>query len=190
MYPEKLKVIAQQVQLQQQQEQVRLLHQEKLEREQQIRTQVSADTSQHPPSCGDAPAAPVPAGFPLGCAGWRSTRGQGGSVKGLAPVGGWGGQSAGVRELQGVCAEGSPLTGGLQLIFGDARTARCRLQGWDGQQASLPGRSSRTAGPGAFIPRGGERKRERGTAASSVVWVLQRCFPAGALPAASWGSSA
>lgn len=42
MYPEKLKVIAQQVQLQQQQEQVRLLHQEKLEREQQIRTQVSA----------------------------------------------------------------------------------------------------------------------------------------------------
>ena len=33
MYPEKLKVIAQQVQLQQQQEQVRLLHQEKLERE-------------------------------------------------------------------------------------------------------------------------------------------------------------
>ncbi|XP_050824337.1 transcription factor AP-4 isoform X1 [Gopherus flavomarginatus] len=40
MYPEKLKVIAQQVQLQQQQEQVRLLHQEKLEREQQIRTQV------------------------------------------------------------------------------------------------------------------------------------------------------
>lgn len=44
MYPEKLKVIAQQVQLQQQQEQVRLLHQEKLEREQQIRTQVSALT--------------------------------------------------------------------------------------------------------------------------------------------------
>lgn len=42
MYPEKLKVIAQQVQLQQQQEQVRLLHQEKLEREQQhLRTQVS-----------------------------------------------------------------------------------------------------------------------------------------------------
>lgn len=41
MYPEKLKVIAQQVQLQQQQEQVRLLHQEKLEREQQhLRTQV------------------------------------------------------------------------------------------------------------------------------------------------------
>lgn len=40
MYPEKLKVIAQQVQLQQQQEQVRLLHQEKLEREQQhLRTQ-------------------------------------------------------------------------------------------------------------------------------------------------------
>lgn len=99
MYPEKLKVIAQQVQLQQQQEQVRLLHQEKLEREQQIRTQVSADASQHPPGCGDAPAAPVPAGFPLGCVGWRSTRGQGGSVKGLAPVGGWGGQSAGVREL-------------------------------------------------------------------------------------------
>ena len=43
MYPEKLKVIAQQVQLQQQQEQVRLLHQEKLEREQQhLRTQVSS----------------------------------------------------------------------------------------------------------------------------------------------------
>lgn len=41
MYPEKLKVIAQQVQLQQQQEQVRLLHQEKLEREQHLRTQVS-----------------------------------------------------------------------------------------------------------------------------------------------------
>ncbi|KAL4685508.1 hypothetical protein H8959_001105 [Pygathrix nigripes] len=41
MYPEKLKVIAQQVQLQQQQEQVRLLHQEKLEREQQhLRTQL------------------------------------------------------------------------------------------------------------------------------------------------------
>lgn len=40
MYPEKLKVIAQQVQLQQQQEQVRLLHQEKLEREQHLRTQV------------------------------------------------------------------------------------------------------------------------------------------------------
>ncbi|KAM6155325.1 transcription factor AP-4 isoform 5-T5 [Rhynchocyon petersi] len=40
MYPEKLKVIAQQVQLQQQQEQVRMLHQEKLEREQQhLRTQ-------------------------------------------------------------------------------------------------------------------------------------------------------
>lgn len=50
MYPEKLKVIAQQVQLQQQQEQVRLLHQEKLEREQQIRTQVSAGAA-HCPSC-------------------------------------------------------------------------------------------------------------------------------------------
>lgn len=50
MYPEKLKVIAQQVQLQQQQEQVRLLHQEKLEREQQIRTQVSAGTPRSP-SC-------------------------------------------------------------------------------------------------------------------------------------------
>lgn len=48
MYPEKLKVIAQQVQLQQQQEQVRLLHQEKLEREQQIRTQVSARTPPQP----------------------------------------------------------------------------------------------------------------------------------------------
>ncbi|NXN42112.1 TFAP4 factor, partial [Rhinoptilus africanus] len=63
MYPEKLKVIAQQVQLQQQQEQVRLLHQEKLEREQQIRTQVSVRTSpvahpwghpaaSHPPTGG------------------------------------------------------------------------------------------------------------------------------------------
>lgn len=69
MYPEKLKVIAQQVQLQQQQEQVRLLHQEKLEREQQIRTQVSADASHHLPGCGDALAAPVPAGFPPGCVG-------------------------------------------------------------------------------------------------------------------------
>lgn len=48
MYPEKLKVIAQQVQLQQQQEQVRLLHQEKLEREQQIRTQVSVRTPPRP----------------------------------------------------------------------------------------------------------------------------------------------
>ncbi|XP_042294696.1 transcription factor AP-4 [Sceloporus undulatus] len=40
MYPEKLKVIAQQVQLQQQQEQVRLLHQEKFEREQQSHGQL------------------------------------------------------------------------------------------------------------------------------------------------------
>lgn len=50
MYPEKLKVIAQQVQLQQQQEQVRLLHQEKLEREQQhLRTQVSRRLQEGPP---------------------------------------------------------------------------------------------------------------------------------------------
>uniref|UniRef100_A0A8C8SMG1 Transcription factor AP-4 n=1 Tax=Pelusios castaneus TaxID=367368 RepID=A0A8C8SMG1_9SAUR len=56
MYPEKLKVIAQQVQLQQQQEQVRLLHQEKLEREQQIRTQ-----SLSHPSC----VIPKPPCFPL-----------------------------------------------------------------------------------------------------------------------------
>lgn len=49
MYPEKLKVIAQQVQLQQQQEQVRLLHQEKLEREQQhLRTQVSGRLQEGP----------------------------------------------------------------------------------------------------------------------------------------------
>lgn len=49
MYPEKLKVIAQQVQLQQQQEQVRLLHQEKLEREQQhLRTQVSRRLQEGP----------------------------------------------------------------------------------------------------------------------------------------------
>ena len=49
MYPEKLKVIAQQVQLQQQQEQVRLLHQEKLEREQQhLRTQVSGSLQEGP----------------------------------------------------------------------------------------------------------------------------------------------
>jgi len=54
MYPEKLKVIAQQVQLQQQQEQVRLLHQEKLEREQQIRTQVSAPTLSRPTRGGQA----------------------------------------------------------------------------------------------------------------------------------------
>ena len=53
MYPEKLKVIAQQVQLQQQQEQVRLLHQEKLEREQQhLRTQVSGRGLQGPPEAG------------------------------------------------------------------------------------------------------------------------------------------
>jgi transcription factor AP-4 len=50
MYPEKHKVIAQQVQLQQQQEQVRLLHQEKLEREQQhLRTQVSRRLQEGPP---------------------------------------------------------------------------------------------------------------------------------------------
>lgn len=53
MYPEKLKVIAQQVQLQQQQEQVRLLHQEKLEREQQhLRTQVSGRGLQGLPEAG------------------------------------------------------------------------------------------------------------------------------------------
>lgn len=57
MYPEKLKVIAQQVQLQQQQEQVRLLHQEKLEREQQIRTQVSVGA----PHCSSCPCS-----FPVG----------------------------------------------------------------------------------------------------------------------------
>lgn len=62
MYPEKLKVIAQQVQLQQQQEQVRLLHQEKLEREQQIRTQVSRLPALLWlwPTRGDSPAAPQP----------------------------------------------------------------------------------------------------------------------------------
>lgn len=139
MYPEKLKVIAQQVQLQQQQEQVRLLHQEKLEREQQIRTQVSADASQHPPGCGDAPAAPVPAGFPLGCAGWRSTRGQGGSVKGLAPVGGWGGQSAGVRELGRGWCRGFTSHWGTPADF------------WGCQNRSLPpARLGRAAGIAAW----------------------------------------
>lgn len=60
MYPEKLKVIAQQVQLQQQQEQVRLLHQEKLEREQQhLRSQVSR---RHPQAAGWGSAR-----TPLGC---------------------------------------------------------------------------------------------------------------------------
>lgn len=51
MYPEKLKVIAQQVQLQQQQEQVRLLHQER-----QISTQVSAQLppASHCPTPCDA----------------------------------------------------------------------------------------------------------------------------------------
>lgn len=58
MYPEKLKVIAQQVQLQQQQEQVRLLHQEKLEREQQIRTQVSADAVLAHPGCSPSMGTP------------------------------------------------------------------------------------------------------------------------------------
>uniref|UniRef100_A0A8C8VQ62 Transcription factor AP-4 n=1 Tax=Pelusios castaneus TaxID=367368 RepID=A0A8C8VQ62_9SAUR len=62
MYPEKLKVIAQQVQLQQQQEQVRLLHQEKLEREQQIRTQVSALTPL-PVSHHLSQASPYPPSF-------------------------------------------------------------------------------------------------------------------------------
>uniref|UniRef100_A0A8C7C5T0 Transcription factor AP-4 n=1 Tax=Neovison vison TaxID=452646 RepID=A0A8C7C5T0_NEOVI len=57
MYPEKLKVIAQQVQLQQQQEQVRLLHQEKLEREQQhLRTQLLP-----PPAPTHHPTVIVPA---------------------------------------------------------------------------------------------------------------------------------
>ncbi|XP_074014762.1 transcription factor AP-4 isoform X1 [Numenius arquata] len=59
MYPEKLKVIAQQVQLQQQQEQVRLLHQEKLEREQQIRTQLLP--SHAPPAPTHHPTVIVPA---------------------------------------------------------------------------------------------------------------------------------
>ncbi|XP_035745581.1 transcription factor AP-4 [Egretta garzetta] len=59
MYPEKLKVIAQQVQLQQQQEQVRLLHQEKLEREQQIRTQLLP--SHVPPAPTHHPTVIVPA---------------------------------------------------------------------------------------------------------------------------------
>ncbi|NXU94034.1 TFAP4 factor, partial [Xiphorhynchus elegans] len=59
MYPEKLKVIAQQVQLQQQQEQVRLLHQEKLEREQQIRTQLLP--SHGPPAPTHHPTVIVPA---------------------------------------------------------------------------------------------------------------------------------
>ncbi|KFP50429.1 Transcription factor AP-4, partial [Cathartes aura] len=59
MYPEKLKVIAQQVQLQQQQEQVRLLHQEKLEREQQIRTQPLP--SHAPPAPTHHPTVIVPA---------------------------------------------------------------------------------------------------------------------------------
>uniref|UniRef100_A0A9L0RDT8 Transcription factor AP-4 n=1 Tax=Equus caballus TaxID=9796 RepID=A0A9L0RDT8_HORSE len=79
MYPEKLKVIAQQVQLQQQQEQVRLLHQEKLEREQQhLRTQgrsssqnlwrkteglcltAPAHSGPHPPPHGDRAGAATP----------------------------------------------------------------------------------------------------------------------------------
>lgn len=65
MYPEKLKVIAQQVQLQQQQEQVRLLHQEKLEREQQhLRTQVSGRGLQGPPAPG--PGLSDPASVPPG----------------------------------------------------------------------------------------------------------------------------
>ncbi|KAM7333019.1 transcription factor AP-4 isoform X1 [Alexandromys fortis] len=60
MYPEKLKVIAQQVQLQQQQEQVRLLHQEKLEREQQhLRTQLLPPApTHHPTVIVPAPAPP------------------------------------------------------------------------------------------------------------------------------------
>ncbi|XP_020942358.1 transcription factor AP-4 isoform X2 [Sus scrofa] len=61
MYPEKLKVIAQQVQLQQQQEQVRLLHQEKLEREQQhLRTQLlpTPAPTHHPTVIVPAPAPP------------------------------------------------------------------------------------------------------------------------------------
>jgi len=69
MYPEKLKVIAQQVQLQQQQEQVRLLHQEKLEREQQhLRTQVSGRGLQGPPTPGPGLSDPtsVPPGIQQG----------------------------------------------------------------------------------------------------------------------------
>ncbi|XP_044513109.1 transcription factor AP-4 isoform X2 [Gracilinanus agilis] len=66
MYPEKLKVIAQQVQLQQQQEQVRLLHQEKLEREQQqqqLRTQLLPPHGP-PPAPTHHPTVIVPAPQP------------------------------------------------------------------------------------------------------------------------------
>ncbi|KAM9095836.1 transcription factor AP-4 [Antechinus flavipes] len=66
MYPEKLKVIAQQVQLQQQQEQVRLLHQEKLEREQQqqqLRTQLLPHHGP-PPAPTHHPTVIVPAPQP------------------------------------------------------------------------------------------------------------------------------
>uniref|UniRef100_A0A452T568 Transcription factor AP-4 n=1 Tax=Ursus maritimus TaxID=29073 RepID=A0A452T568_URSMA len=75
MYPEKLKVIAQQVQLQQQQEQVRLLHQEKLEREQQhLRTQVSrgvreglAHAAAVPPGSSGADSGPKVPGCQVSC---------------------------------------------------------------------------------------------------------------------------
>ncbi|XP_029432626.1 transcription factor AP-4 isoform X2 [Rhinatrema bivittatum] len=65
MYPEKLKVIAQQVQLQQQQEQVRLLHQETMEREQQSQSQLLSAhlppaPTHHPTVIVPAPALPPP----------------------------------------------------------------------------------------------------------------------------------
>ncbi|XP_064415246.1 transcription factor AP-4 isoform X1 [Latimeria chalumnae] len=66
MYPEKLKVIAQQVQLQQQQEQVRILQQhDRLEREQQLQTQllpahVPPAPTHHPTVIVPAPAPPPP----------------------------------------------------------------------------------------------------------------------------------
>nr|XP_060642700.1 transcription factor AP-4 isoform X1 [Anolis sagrei ordinatus] len=58
MYPEKLKVIAQQVQLQQQQEQVRLLHQEKFERHHQSHGQLFP--GQSPPAPTHHPSVIVP----------------------------------------------------------------------------------------------------------------------------------
>ncbi|XP_030067601.1 transcription factor AP-4 isoform X1 [Microcaecilia unicolor] len=65
IYPEKLKVIAQQVQLQQQQEQVRLLHQETMEREHQSQSQLLSAhlppaPTHHPTVIVPAPALPPP----------------------------------------------------------------------------------------------------------------------------------
>nr|XP_033819650.1 transcription factor AP-4 isoform X1 [Geotrypetes seraphini] len=65
MYPEKLKVIAQQVQLQQQQEQVRLLHQETMEQEHQSQSQLLSAhlppaPTHHPTVIVPAPALPPP----------------------------------------------------------------------------------------------------------------------------------